>query len=242
MIPVFFCFDSNLQTHVAPAFNSVYLNTKAEIEFHAIVLSDVSMEYIHNYEHAGIHVHCVDTPDIQVNKCGIVQSPAMYLRWLIPYYTTASKAVYLDNDIIVLGDIADMYNVPLCSDLIGAVKDKFADTVGDTAHHQGVIPGASALPSYYSGQLVINCDAWRAEGITEKLFDIAQKYDTLDMVALNYVCAGRIYPLAPEWCVSAQYDEVPSYARLLHWHGRTKPWDRNAVNKKYYDEYAGGKV
>lgn len=240
MIPVFLCFDKSLQYYVSHVYNSVKLNTYDDIEFHVIITPDVSDICVQDYHRADIIVHRVDMPDINVNPNGIVRSPAMFLRWLIPSFTEHKRAIYLDNDVIVTGNIADMFNRRMGNNLISAVKDKWATCVCHTTHHQGTIPDALHLPSFYSGQLVINCEAWHAEGIADRLFDVVKQYNVLDMIALNYVCAGRITELAPEWCVSAAYDEVPRNAKLLHWHGRSKPWDTDCKNRAFYTQYNGG--
>lgn len=237
MIHVFSCFDKSLQDHVLHVKNSVERNTTENIVFHAAYNVCVDDNHERIYKDNGIITHRVHFHDIPVNHKGIVQSSSMFMRWLIPSLTSASRAVYLDNDVIVVGDIAEMHDIRLGNNLIGAVKDRYAQCMIHAEHHQGTIPGSSWLPSYFSGQLVINCDAWRKESITERLINIAIKHNVLDMAALNYVCAGRIKEIPGEWCISANYDDAPKNAKLLHWHGRSKPWNEKCRNQSYYDRY-----
>jgi lipopolysaccharide biosynthesis glycosyltransferase len=238
MMPVFLCFDKNLQDRVSHVFNSVAANSDSEnIEYNVVITPDVDTKHEKKYKDAGIKVHRMDMPEIKVNKNGIVQSPAMYLRWFIPYFTNSDKALYFDNDVVLLYNIKEMYDTKLGNNLIAAVKDKYATCVCHTTHHQGIIPGADHLPAYYSGQLLINCKLWRDEGIPTRLFIAAHEHNVLDMIALNYICADRIKELSPEWCISAGDEDVKKSAKLLHWHGRTKPWHRNCKNNEYYEKY-----
>jgi lipopolysaccharide biosynthesis glycosyltransferase len=127
------------------------------------------------------------------------------------------------------------------------VPDRFAQVIAHTTPHQlgkwhsGKEFGIDfESRSYMSGQLLINCAMWRSWALTEKMCDFVENTGALDMLTLNVFCAGRVHELGREWCISANYDEVPSNARLLHWHGTAKPWAEKCKNQKYYDIYAGG--
>lgn len=219
MVNIYSCHDT--MDGISPLFKSIKKNTSVPVK----------CKTIENIPDVNIDMH----------KGGFVKSQYMYYRFFIPKICNADTAIYFDSDCIVLGDVAELAEIELGNNLIAAVRDRYAVDIAFTQFHQGFLPDGicdKKSPSYYSGQLIINCKLWREENITEKLIAFCSKYKTLDMIALNVVCAGRIYELPRQWCVSANYDDANNDTRLLHWHGKAKPWAVTCRNQKYYEEYA----
>jgi lipopolysaccharide biosynthesis glycosyltransferase len=184
-------------------------------------------------------IHGISHSDIDIwpPSCSFVQSNAQYWRWDIPLYCK-ENAVYFDTDCILEADANELNDIDIGDNLIGAVRDKWAKDVRGTAFHQSdanIQVLDLSLPSYYSGQLIINCELWRKENIRAQLIAFAKQYHASDMIALNYVCRGRIYELPAEWCVSANYED--RVGKLYHWHGKKKPWNEVCRNQNIFDKY-----
>jgi len=241
--------DKNVENYVDHVYNSAKENS-GNIIFHIICDKSVSSLKVNEYVKKGYIIHT--NPDIsyRINFNPGRLPKTMYYRWLIPYLTFSDKAIYVDIDVVILGNLNDLWNIDLKENYIAAVPDSYYISVYDAWHiHQKSDIKVSAqsefknIRCFFSGQLVINCKLWRKDNITEKLIDFANKYKTYDMVALSVVCKDRIYSLPKEWCVSGKnyfikgkmlgkrgaeliYDKTPYKSPLIiHWHGIQKPWN-----------------
>ena len=182
---------------------------------------------------------------------------ASYLRLLAPEVlpTECSRAIYLDCDTLVYGDLAELWNMDLKGLAMAAVQDigrPFIDTgsiiktstkrttISDYAEH-GIAPDD---PYLNAGVLVLDLDQWRDEGITPKCLEIAanKQYESHDQDVLNVVLHENWLTLPPKWNVAYQvfrlhsFDQGPYSSpefvdcvvdpRVLHFTGRAKPWQR----------------
>lgn len=176
-----------------------------------------------------------------------------YYRLAIPEYMSAyDKVLYLDGDIIVKHDVAELYNINIENNLLGGVIDVVNagvvngfDKDGETYNREKL-----QLKDIYSqinaGVILINCIEFRKSFTTKFLLNFAQagNFRFQDQDALNVLCEGRIKYLDPAWNFFA--DPVDSYRgwiatfaprelykayrdaaknpKILHYAGNEKPW------------------
>ncbi len=243
-IPVFLAFDSKLKNHYKHVFNSVIANSSIEIEPHIICEQGVDIEPYDN-----LIIHKIEPDVTQYFQYGIIKSRAMFFRWMIPDLTMAKRAIYLDNDLIVLGDVRELAELDMGNYLLAAVPNYFQHKVKQTFFMQGQCPIGGEKKAFLSGQLVINCKQWRQERIGKALNDFVKKYGVLDEAALNIVCGDRIMELDKYWCLPANrvskeyqhhkllYEYDMKKAKLLHYSGKNKPWRGKCRNQEYYKKY-----
>ena len=183
-------------------------------------------------------------------------SPAQYLPLLIPRLVDDSQfALYLDSDLLVLGDLAEMWRrleegsgVP-----VHAVLDYGLHHLGealnrDVCERLGMDPEA---PYFNSGVVVIDLQAWRMRGIPEAASAFARDHADVvrfaDQDALNAtiqgdwsrlddrwnVLVGSIDLLLERWEGSPQDKarrrvELVQDAHIYHFSGPRKPWKPGA--------------
>lgn len=145
----------------------------------------------------------------------------------------ADKAVYLDCDVIVLGDLAE-----LSSEDIGG---KYAAAVEDYVRKSHV--RALGLKDYFnSGVLLLNLKKMRADNMAKKLFEetrrLGDRAKYLDQDVLNSTFRGAVKFLPPKWNASAplfrkevdsmfaqkDLDEALYSPCAVHFTGPDKPW------------------
>ncbi len=106
------------------------------------------------------------------------------------------KFLYLDCDVLVNGDISDLFNFNMDNYVIAGVKDALPHFY---KKHLGLDDG-----NYYnSGVLVFNSKLWREEKITPKIMNycVTHQNDLFpDQDALNIVLKNRIKTLSPKYC------------------------------------------
>ena len=117
------------------------------------------------------------------------------------------KAIYLDSDLIVLRDLAELFDVDLGDDLLGATRD--ADTAGiysgyDTCacpHIDEVVGLGDPYTYFQSGVLLLNLEAMRKTCPLGDMLDYARdnRLRWPDQDVLNHFGAGRYRRLDTRW-------------------------------------------
>ncbi|GAB3066858.1 glycosyltransferase family 8 protein [Micromonospora schwarzwaldensis] len=169
-------------------------------------------------------------------------SSAMYLRLLLADLVPdeVDRILYLDTDILCTGDLRPLYDTELNGAPLAAVRDAFTLTFA----HNGGIPGLDeeevgslADRKYFnSGVLLIDVASWRNNGFTERciryLEQNAGKLRYPDQDALNVVFDGIWHELPKIWNEMESHElewvgRSLTEARLLHFAGPYKPWQKD---------------
>jgi lipopolysaccharide biosynthesis glycosyltransferase len=159
------------------------------------------------------------------------------------------RLIYLDCDLIVCGDIGELWRTPLGEgQVLGAAQDPFSENL--------LALGLSQDDPYYnSGVLLIDVRRWKALGMTEKLVQYILRNAPIlryhDQDAINAVLCGRIHSLPLKWNFSprhadagpemcglstAEFREVRSRPAIVHFTG-LKPWLNETHYRKSYYRY-----
>lgn len=157
--------------------------------------------------------------------------------WLGDFFPAAvNRVLYLDADIVVVGDIAELWNSDLTGSLMGAVDIPGSD--------QGVRRlGMRAEDGYFNaGMLLIDVEQWRATRAEQSILDYINAYPErleYDQDALNACFRSRTKRLDYKWNVigpffreplalpleRAEIEAVRRDAIVIHFNGGLKPWD-----------------
>jgi lipopolysaccharide biosynthesis glycosyltransferase len=165
-----------------------------------------------------------------------------YLRLMLPAAMPQhiKRTVYIDADVLCLGDLADLWDADIGEAPIGAVRDPFVPSIKSHGGLPGAGPEISATaPCFNSGVLLMNLRRWRDLQVTEKCFqylaDNREEVRYLDQDALNYTTSGEWYELDPKWNYMRTWRIEPTYRgvgrgeeiRIMHFTGPYKPWNGN---------------
>ena len=177
-----------------------------------------------------------------------------YARLLAPALlpATCTRAVYLDCDLIVLADIANLQDALDDAHVIGAVSEVTFTYVSTPKNERDAVVfdyaerGIPATNRYFgAGVLAMNLKRWREENVTAEVFDyIKASKDRIyyhDQGGLNGVLYNRWQRLDQRWNVGTDvmYPErwrAPAYSRqdyqlarnnpfIVHFTGSRKPWE-----------------
>ncbi len=177
---------------------------------------------------------------------GYAGVPATYFRILAAELLPAdlSRIVYLDIDLLVLGDVAELWLHPFDGQAALAVQLRPSLAVSlDLRPPECRID--EDTPAFNAGVLVINLEAWRQERLGARALDFAERYRerfrSWDQDALNCALIGRWgrLPLAwnyrpeaivlPAWRPSGytarEAAEAARQPKIVHFAGADKPWD-----------------
>jgi len=154
-----------------------------------------------------------------------------FIARLFPQY---SKVIYLDADIVVKGDISELYNINLGTNYLGAVHDYSLDAVPPFAQYVENVLGVPAKEYFNAGILLINSYLFRKYDIEKQFvdllnkvtFDIAQDQDYMNVICKNHV---RLI----DWGWNRSADGNPEFgerkAKIIHYNLNFKPWKLRGV-------------
>lgn len=162
-------------------------------------------------------------------------SKATYYRFFIAeLFPQYEKAVYLDCDIIVNGDISELYNVDLGNNLLGAVRDEVVYQTPVFSEYVERVLEVSRNSYFNAGVLLLNLAEFRRRDIlgsftkllSKRRFDVAQDQDYL-----NVISYGSVVKIGIEWNKPPIVDEIlgSSIPKLVHFNLNRKPWNYEDV-------------
>lgn len=181
-------------------------------------------------------------------------SDAAWFRIAIPeLFQRYEKVLYLDVDLVILTDVAELYDNELGECQIAACHD-YGLMYLDLLHHEdGYFAKLLGVPDpimYYfnSGVLLYNIRECRKGEVFQcSLKEIAsQSFMYLDQDVLNKVCFGRVHYLDAAWNYTCPVPEelVPpglygahaqaqKNPKIVHYVTKKKPWCRAAFKEGY---------
>lgn len=170
------------------------------------------------------------------------------------------RCVYLDVDMVVLGDLRELFEVDLQGKICGVVMEHHSQKIFKPKN-QAYQP-INITGSYFNaGMLLIDLDLWRQENVENKAFEIGKnyRYSFHDRDILNIVLSGKTYRVGVEWnlmvCVYYRAickdekgrDKLPYYRKdfnsalqnpkILHYFTHTKPWNNAKIYLDYHNKF-----
>lgn len=126
-----------------------------------------------------------------------------YARLFIQNFIKDKKALYLDCDTIVLGSIAELYNINVDKYFVAGVQD-------NPAKYMVSIIGMDKDDRYInSGVMLINLNAWRMDNLENKFINFIKKYHGEvphhDQGIINGVCKEKILIISPRYNFMSQF-------------------------------------
>ncbi len=262
VVPVVFAADINYVPMVTTAVYSMLVNASKDCFYDVYILerdigpyySRLLDDFFASFENASVRCVNVDgyVGDLNLQTSNGHISVETYYRFLIqeilPSY---DKVVYLDSDLIVQGDVSELFSVELGENLIAAARD--IDYLGNLNMSDGermkysreVLGLVEPYGYFQAGVLVLNTAEMRKLYPFQKWLEIAAepKYIYDDQDILNARCQGRVVYLDNAWNVmndccgriAKVFTHAPAdvfdaftaaYRRpkILHYAGFQKPW------------------
>lgn len=164
----------------------------------------------------------------------------LFIANLFPEY---DKILYLDADMIFLGDVSQIYNIDLTNYLVAAVHEDVMNIPVYGEYVEKAL-GIPRMDYFNAGMLVMNTKNFRQQRIEEKFISLLRRFTfrlTQDEDYLNVLCQGQVYKLHAGWNKSDAYapDYNPADLKIIHYKMNGKPWRYDGVeNESYFWEYA----
>lgn len=166
-----------------------------------------------------------------------------YRSFIARLYPMYNKAIYIDSDTILRDDIANLYDIDLGDNIVGAVVDKKVENVPEFRKYVERALGVPHTEYVNSGVLLIDLKKMRKIRYLSKMVNMINTFDA-NLVApdqdyLNVICRGKIMHLGPEWNMQPVKGELPENTKIIHFNLFKKPWHYDDVDcEEIFWEYA----
>ena len=253
VIPVFFAVDDHYAPFLAVAIRSLIYNASPDYEYHIYVLikqlASEHQKHLLNMTRNNVKIELVDVSERltlfhEALHVRDYYTCATYYRFFIPdLFPQYDRAIYLDSDIVVKGDISKLYRTPLNGHMLGAVADDMVNDFDVFGDYVEAVVQVARSEYFNAGILLMDLDKMRRVGLydsfisllTQKTFRVAQDQDYL-----NVLCQGKIELLDDCWNKNARPDaSEPHDLHIIHFKINWKPWHYKGVRfEEHFWKYA----
>lgn len=239
VIPVFFACDDRFVKYTIVALHSMIRNASTKYQYHVYILhteiSSEMMDRVWALENEQFEITFEDVTEYLQSisdKLPIrdYYSKTTYYRMFIAeMFPQYQKAIYIDSDTIVQGDISRLFYTDLGEAYVGACHEQvmIQENIFGTYVEKGI--GISRYNFFNAGVLLINCEQFRAKGVLDKFIQQLHLYDfvvTQDEDYLNLICKDHVHWLDQRWNTEI-FGEIAypiEEAYVLHYIMTSKPW------------------
>lgn len=266
-IPVAFAANEKYAPYISITIQSIIENSKSDVNYRFYVLySNISdnmrlrLEDIRgkNYKTDCINVSELCTSDMYESA---YFSKEMYYRIMIPeIFQNYNKVIYLDCDIVVLENLAELYMIDISDCLLAGVRNLMHDKMKSYIRFSLEMDTNKYINS---GVIIFNCDKCRRENFTSRSFEMLecrQDFRYPDQDLINIMAVDQIYYLDSRWNFTWHYRhlqestnellhlsekdfekfcQIEANPFLIHYTGEIKPWNNaNKYLSDYFWKYA----
>ena len=254
VIPIFFACDNHFVKYTVVALHSIMCNASRKYQYKIHILNidicDALQEKIKSMSDENFEICFVDVReylDSVSDRLPIrdYYSKTTYYRMFIAeMFPEYEKAIYIDSDTIVLGDIAELYHKELGQNYVAAAHDQVMIQVDTYGTYVEKVLGVERDNCFNAGLLLINCSAFREHKILEKFMELLDVYTfvvTQDEDYLNLLCHNKVLWLEQQWNTEV-FGEIPyeeSTFKIIHYIMVSKPWHyKDCRFGEYFWKYA----
>ena len=255
VVPIFFATDNNYLPFLSITLESLWENSSREYDYEMYVLhsgirEDYQEKILRYNEKEGLHISFVDVserlkPILDQLQLRDYYTATTYFRVFIAgMFPQYDKALYLDCDTVILGDISELYNYDLGNNLLAGAPCEGVNSFDVYKRYVKEVAGLN--PDYYfnAGMLLMNLKAFREEGFYQQFAELLGKYKfrlIQDEDYLNVICQDRVLRLPRAWNKTPVGPDKLSREdlRIVHYIMTWKPWHYLDIPyQEYFWEYA----
>lgn len=261
---ILLCLNKKFLNLMISLIRSIIDNNDGELNFY-IISKDISkfdLDYIRKYFKRNITMFLIDIDDDILKDAPVSERYPIeiYYRIFASYFLPKNidRVLYLDCDIIVKGNLNELYNMDFKNNLyIGTTNVKeFLKKINQ-------IKNKAPKDSEYlnTGVLLMNLELLRKEQNYDEVLNYIKnrnKFFTLpdqDIISTLYgnrviIVSNLIYNLSDRAIIKHNLSEIDLKKKIninwveentiiIHYYGKNKPWKDNyhGILKEYYDKY-----
>ncbi len=239
VIPIFYACDTDFAKYTQVSLYSLIKNANKEYEYKIYILhTDLSPEAkagLALLQKRGFEVIFTNvkdrlekiTHDLPIRD---YYSKTTYYRFFIAEaFPEYDKAIYIDSDTVVTGDISELYMHDVSDYYVGACHERAMTDVDTYGTYVESVVGVSRYAFFNAGVMLINTKVFREKHILEKFISLLSEYNfvvTQDEDYLNLICKDKVLWLDSRFNTEV-FGEIPypiEEAKIIHYIMTSKPW------------------
>ena len=253
-IPIFFACDEDFVKYTMVSMKSIMENADRSRKYHIYILhmgiteaTQAKVLAMADEEFAIDFVDVTDKMKSIADKLPIrdYYSNTTYFRLFIPdMFPQYRKALYIDSDTIVVGNIAELYDHKLGKLYAGVCPDRVVaqtDILGDYVEK---VLGVKRTRYFNAGVMLMNCSQFRENHLLDEFLEMLHIYLFVvaqDQDYLNLICKNQVLYMEPKWNAQV-FGELAcpeEEVGLFHFNMAAKPWHYEDCRlAEYFWKYA----
>ena len=253
-IPIFFACDEGFVKYTMVSMKSIMENADRSRKYHIYILhmgiteaTQAKVLAMADEEFAIDFVDVTDKMKSIADKLPIrdYYSNTTYFRLFIPdMFPQYRKALYIDSDTIVVGNIAELYDYKLGKLYAGVCPDRVVaqtDILGDYVEK---VLGVKRTRYFNAGVMLMNCSQFRENHLLDEFLEMLHVYLFVvaqDQDYLNLICKDQVLYMEPKWNAQV-FGELAcpeEEVGLFHFNMAAKPWHYEDCRlAEYFWKYA----
>ncbi|MBQ6515632.1 glycosyltransferase family 8 protein, partial [bacterium] len=224
IINICYITDSNYFVPTLTSIMSVAENCKnSEVNIY-VVCSDIKQRYLSileniKFENCRIFIKKLDNPYLDLGTKHRHVSKTALLKFLLPeIFSDLDKILYLDGDILVYKDLAELYQTDLHEYYAAAVSDMRA-----VLRNKSNV--SLRLGNYFnSGVMLLNLKKMREDNLTQKLSELKQNEEFqrfMDQDVLNKGFEENVIFIVPKYNFQYECFSDYKYGQIAQYYGIT---------------------
>lgn len=239
IIPIFYACDDAFVKYTIVSLHSMMVN--ASKDFHYIIhilnteISGEMKEKVLAMANENFEIRFVDMTEYlksisdKLPLRDYYSKTTYYRLYIAEMFQEYDKAIYIDSDTIVQGDISRLYQKNIKDAYVGACHEQVMVQIDEYGTYVEKVVGVSRYNFFNAGLLLINCEQFRLHFVLDKFVDYLHYYNfvvTQDEDYLNLICKDHVYWLDQRWNTEI-FGEIGypiEQANILHYIMSNKPW------------------
>lgn len=252
-VPIFFASNDRYVPYLDVAIISILSNVSQERSYEITILktdiSEDNQQKLLKHQTDNVKIRFYDVKDMLEPVKNVLPDmfyyslAAFYRLFIEKAFPQYDKAIYLDCDVVLLTDIAKLYDVDVGDNLVAAAYEQNTSRAPMFTNYVEEIIGIPYYTYFNSGVMVMNLKEFRKFGVQDRFIKMLTTYnfDCLapDQEYINVICHGRVKYLPTGWNKHSFPDPPEGDLNLVHYALADKPWlNKDTINGEYFWEYA----
>lgn len=248
-IPLFFAVDDRYAPYLAVTLTSIIQNSNSQQQYEAIILHDhlapEHQDRLAKLATDNVHVRFVQMGDAFAQRmandhselrCDYHTLTIFFRLFIADMFPEYDKGIYLDADVVVTTDIAQMFGLDLHGNYLGGCMDTYlADSPVTIAYVEDAV-GVPMQSYINSGVLLMDLAALRQCNLGDRFLALLQQYD-FDTIApdqdyINALVHDHILRLDQTWNTMPTLptmNQALTRPNVIHFNLFAKPWHYDHV-------------
>ncbi|MCD7920668.1 MAG: glycosyltransferase family 8 protein [Clostridiales bacterium] len=244
-IPIFFTVDESYAPYLDCAIRSMMEHASNAYTYQIIVLhedlTEESRRKLSSNVKPPFQIHFLQMKDKMAGitdraenrlRCDYFTLTIYFRLFIADLFPEYDKCIYLDSDIVVPGDVSQLFQTELGDNIIGACPDRSIAPIPELVHYTQDALGIPIDRYINSGVLLMNLKKLREVSFSNHFLRLLETYH-FDCIApdqdyFNAMCNGSIVYLDDRWDTmppeGGGTGAILEHPDLIHYNLFQKPW------------------